>query len=150
VKKHPEHGHGASSHGDHGHAHGHGHGHGHGAAAGHGGPAHVVDVDEHGFAEVVIEGSRQRLVLVDFWAEWCPPCRALGPTLERLAHEFSGRFLLAKVEVDDNMRLAGHYKLRGFPTVIFFRHGEPVSHFAGNKPLHTVRELIEQHLQGEA
>lgn len=147
MKNHPEHGHGATSHG--GHGHGHGHGPGHGPAGGHGGPAHVVDVDEHSFAEVVIEGSRQRLVLVDFWAEWCPPCRALGPTLERLAHDFAGRFLLAKVEVDDNMRLAGHYKLRGFPTVIFFRHGEPVSHFAGNKPLHTVRELIDQHLQGE-
>jgi putative thioredoxin len=94
----------------------------------------------------VIEASRQRLVLVDFWAEWCPPCRALTPTLERLAVEYAGRFLLAKVEVDENMRLAGHYKLRGFPTVILFRHGEPLAHFAGNKPLHVVRELIDAHL----
>ena len=133
---------------EHSHAHGHGDGHGHGHGHGHGEVAPIIDVDEHTFHESVIEGSRQRLVLVDFWAEWCPPCRALTPTLERLAVEYGGRFLLAKVEVDENMRLAGHYKLRGFPTVIFFRHGEPVTHFAGNKPLHVVRELVDQHLGG--
>jgi putative thioredoxin len=104
-------------------------------------------VDEHSFREVVIDGSHRRLVLVDFWAEWCPPCRALAPTLERLASEYAGRFLLAKVEVDDNMRLAGHYKLRGFPTVMLFRHGEAVAHFAGNRPLHVVRELLDEQLR---
>ena len=103
-------------------------------------------MDEHSFREVVVDGSQRRLVLVDFWAEWCPPCRALTPTLERLAAEYAGRFLLAKVEVDDNMRLAGHYKLRGFPTVMLFRRGEVVAHFAGNRPLHVVRELLEQHI----
>jgi putative thioredoxin len=139
--------------GSHGHSYGHGHGHDHGPGHGHGhdghshgGAPHVVDVDEPTFQKVVIEGSRQRLVLVDFWAEWCPPCRALTPTLERLAAEYAGRFLLAKVEVDDNMRLAGHYKLRGFPTVMLFRDGAQVAHFAGNRPMHTVRELVDRHL----
>jgi putative thioredoxin len=117
---------------------------------GHGEDAVSVDVDEQTFAQVVVEGSSGRLVLVDFWAEWCPPCRALTPTLERLAREYAGRFLLAKVEVDDNMRLAGHYKLRGFPTVLFFRDGETVAHFAGNRPYHTVKELIDQHLRPSA
>lgn len=106
----------------------------------------IYDVDEHTFNEGVLEASRRHLVMVDFWAEWCPPCKALTPVLERIAREFAGAFLLAKVEVDDNMRLAGHYKLRGFPTVILFREGEPVDHFSGYKPVHTVRELVEAHL----
>lgn len=108
--------------------------------------AAIVDVDEDSFEERVLEESGRRLVVVDFWAAWCAPCVALAPTLEAVAADLAGRFLLAKVEVDDNMRLAGRYKLRGFPTVILFRHREQVAHFAGNKPRHFVRELIEAHL----
>lgn len=107
---------------------------------------YIFDVDEHTFDERVLAASRSSLVLVDFWAEWCPPCVALTPTLEHVARKFEGRFLLAKVEVDDNMRLAGRFKLRGFPTVILFRDGEQVTHFTGNKPMHFVRELVEEHL----
>jgi putative thioredoxin len=106
----------------------------------------VLDVDEHGFPEQVIEASRVRPVLVDFWAEWCPPCRALAPVLERTVRELSGQVLLAKVEVDENMRLAGHYKLRGFPTVILFRDGQPVAHFSGFRPHQFVRDFVRSHL----
>jgi thioredoxin 1 len=106
----------------------------------------IYDVDEKSFPAKVVEASRDHLVMVDFWAEWCPPCRALTPVLERIAREFNGNLLLAKVEVDENMRLAGHYKLRGFPTVIFFREGEPVDHFTGYKAVHTIRETVEGHL----
>ncbi len=107
----------------------------------------IIDVDEHAFTGKVLETSHSCLVMVDFWADWCSPCRALTPTLDRVAREHGGKILLAKVEVDDNMRLAGHYKLRGFPTVIFFRYGEQTGHFSGNKPLHTVRELVAEQLQ---
>lgn len=106
----------------------------------------IYDVDEKSFRDKVVEASRDHLVMVDFWAAWCPPCRALTPVLERIAREFNGEVLLAKVEVDENMRLVGHYKLRGFPTVIFFRDGEPVDHFVGYKPVHTVREVVGDHL----
>ncbi len=106
----------------------------------------VVDVDEESFGTRVIDESHRRLVVVDFWAAWCAPCVALTPTLEDLAAAYGGRFLLAKVEVDDNMRLAGRYKLRGFPTVILFRDGRQVDHFVGNKPRHHVRELLEAHI----
>lgn len=85
-------------------------------------------------------------MLVDFWAEWCAPCLVLGPVLERVVQAYDGLFLLAKVEVDDNMRLAGHYKLRGFPTVILFRNGEPVARFSGAQPEYAVREFIETHI----
>ena len=103
----------------------------------------IFDVDEHTFQTDVLDASHDHLVMVDFWADWCPPCKALTPVLERIAHDFGGRFLLAKVEVDENMRLAGHYKLRGFPTILFFWQGQPVEHFSGYKPVHTVREMVE-------
>jgi len=106
----------------------------------------IYDADERSFGAKVLDASRDHLVMVDFWAEWCAPCRALTPVLERVTREFAGDVLLAKVEVDDNMRLAGHYKLRGFPTVVFFWHGEPLDRFAGYRPVHTVRELVVEHL----
>ncbi|CAK0763334.1 Thioredoxin [Gammaproteobacteria bacterium] len=105
----------------------------------------IVDVTEEDFAEQVVEGSRQRPVLVDFWAEWCGPCRSLTPLLERVVGSYGGMVLLAKVEADENMRLAGHYRLRGFPTCLLFRDGAVAGHFSGMRPEHFVREFIETH-----
>ena len=102
----------------------------------------VFDVDEWGFQSRVIEASRQKPVLVDFWAEWCAPCLTLAPALERVIRELDGAVDLAKVEVDDNMRLAGHYRLRGFPTVIMFYRGEELGRFSGSRPVHWIRDWI--------
>lgn len=109
---------------------------------------HAFDVDYDRFQADVIEASRQRPVLVDFWAEWCAPCRQLSPHLNRVVDEHAGGIALAKVEVDDgaNMKLAGHYRLRGFPTVILFQHGEERGRFSGSRSSHQLREWIEQHL----
>ena len=73
----------------------------------------------------------------------------IGPILEKLAVEFDGRFFLAKVEVDEgeNMKLAGRYQVRGFPTILFLRAGKEVARFSGAKPAHFIRELIENHLE---
>ena len=105
-----------------------------------------IDVNEEDFAERVLAASAQTPVLVDFWADWCPPCRVLTPVLERLADEYAGRFVLAKVEADENMKLAGRYKLRGFPTVILFVNGEPLDQFSGARPPDFVREFLDRHL----
>lgn len=108
-------------------------------------PALIFDVSEHDFARKVLDASRDKSVLVDFWADWCPPCRVLTPVLERvvgLRHEVR----LAKVEVDENMRLAGRYQLRGFPTVILFRDGEERGRFSGARTLQQVRAFLDQHL----
>jgi putative thioredoxin len=105
-----------------------------------------IDVNEDDFAGRVIAASSSTPVLVDFWADWCPPCRVLTPVLEHLVAEYGGRFVLAKVEADENMKLAGRYKLRGFPTAILFVHGEPVDQFSGARPPDYVREFLDRYL----
>jgi putative thioredoxin len=107
---------------------------------------HLFDVNEDDFAERVLTASATTPVLVDFWAEWCPPCRALTPVLERLAVEYAGRFVLAKVDADENMKLAGRYKLRGFPTAILFINGAPVDQFSSARSPDFVREFLDPHL----
>ena len=107
---------------------------------------YVFEVNQQNFAAVVVENSQRVPVLVDFWADWCGPCRVLTPVLERLVEEYAGRFVLAKVEADENMRLAGRYKLRGFPTAILFVKGEPVDQFSGARPPDYVREFLDRYL----
>ncbi|MES9969326.1 MAG: thioredoxin domain-containing protein [Candidatus Thiodiazotropha sp.] len=106
----------------------------------------IYDVTEATYDEQVLKASRQRPVVVDFWAEWCAPCLSLAPALERVVEELQGRVALAKVEVDDNMRLAGHYRLRGFPTVILFVDGDEIGRFHGSRASHWLRQWIEEHL----
>ncbi|MEW8690937.1 MAG: thioredoxin domain-containing protein [Candidatus Thiodiazotropha endolucinida] len=106
----------------------------------------IYDVTESTYEERVLKASHQQPVLVDFWAEWCAPCISLAPALERVIEELEGLVMLAKVEVDDNMRLAGHYRLRGFPTVILFVEGNEIGRFHGSRASHWLREWIEEHL----
>ncbi|MES9823966.1 MAG: thioredoxin domain-containing protein [Candidatus Thiodiazotropha endolucinida] len=106
----------------------------------------ICDVTESTYEEKVLKASHQQPVLVDFWAEWCAPCISLAPALERVIEELEGLVMLAKVEVDDNMRLAGHYRLRGFPTVILFVEGNEIGRFHGARASHWLREWIEEHL----
>lgn len=112
-------------------------------------PNSIFIADLHNFQKCVIEASEQRPILVDLWAEWCSPCRVIAPVLEKIAAEFGDQLGIAKVEVDEdeNMKLAGHYQVRGFPTLILFQHGKEQGRFSGAKPLHFIREFIEQHAQ---
>jgi thioredoxin 1 len=116
--------------------------------AGHPKP-YITNVDWPRFQKDVIDASRRYPILVDFWADWCAPCHALAPHLERVVEEYGGRLRLAKVEVDegDNMKLAGHYRLRGFPTVILFRQGEEQGRFSGSRSTHQLRGWLQEHLE---
>lgn len=102
----------------------------------------IIDVTEATFESEVLDASQRVPVLVDFWAEWCPPCRVLTPVLERVVRAHNGALRLAKVEADDNMRLAGRYQLRGFPTVILVVAGAEVARFSGARSDTWVREFI--------
>jgi putative thioredoxin len=102
----------------------------------------IVDVSESNFEFEVLAYSQQTPVLVDFWAEWCVPCRTLEPIMERLANEANGGFRLARLNVDQNPNLAMRYNVRGIPAVKAFRDGKIVSEFTGALPEPRVREFV--------
>jgi len=108
----------------------------------------IFNVNLGEFEKDVVQASHEGPVLVDFWADWCPPCLALAPVLERVIDEYDGAVRLAKVEVDegDNMKLAGRYQARGFPTVLMFVDGEEVGRFASAKPGPFIRQFIDDRL----
>ena len=103
-----------------------------------------IDVSLQDFKPVVIEGSMRAPVIVDFWAPWCAPCRALGPVLEKLEVEYQGKFTLAKINSDENQELAAQYGVRGIPNVKAFVGGRLVDEFSGALPERQVREFLDR------
>jgi putative thioredoxin len=106
----------------------------------------LVAVTAQNFQDVVIDGSYDRPVLVDFWAAWCAPCRALMPILAKLADEYGGRLLVAKLNTEEEQALAAQFGIRSLPTVQLFKEGRPVDQFMGALPEAQVREFLERHL----
>ena len=108
----------------------------------------IFDVDLEQFDEKVIAASHDKPVLVDLWAEWCSPCLIIAPMMKELIEEYDGAISLAKVEVDEeeNMKLAGRYQVRGFPTILLIIKGEEVARFSGAKPLSYIRDFVDEHV----
>jgi putative thioredoxin len=107
---------------------------------------HVVNINESNAKELLIDESFKRPVVIDFWADWCGPCKSLMPILEKLAAEYGGDFLLAKVNADEQQMLAAQFGVRSLPTVLVMQNGQPVDGFAGAQSEVQVRELLEKYL----
>ncbi|WP_243031059.1 thioredoxin [Thermus altitudinis] len=90
------------------------------------------------------------LVLVDFWAEWCAPCRMIAPILEELAREYAGKVVVAKLDVDENPKTAMRFRVMSIPTVILFKNGQPVEVLVGAQPKRNFEAKIQKHLPPSA
>ena len=106
---------------------------------------HVFDATAATFEDTVIRTSLETPVLVDFWATWCGPCKTLGPVLEKLAADYNGAFLLAKVDVDAEQELAAAFQIRSVPTVMLVKDGQLVDGFPGALPEGQLREFLKHH-----
>ncbi|WP_073754416.1 tetratricopeptide repeat protein [Streptomyces sp. CB03234] len=107
----------------------------------------VIDVDEAGFERDILQRSTEVPVVIDFWAEWCEPCKQLGPLLERLAVEYNGRFVLAKIDVDANQMLMQQFGIQGIPAVFAVVAGQALPLFQGAAPEAQIRQTLDQLIQ---
>jgi putative thioredoxin len=105
-----------------------------------------IEVDDRDFKEKVLEASKKIPIVVDFWADWCMPCLMLSPTLESLAKEYNGKFILAKGNIDEVRETASKYKVQGIPSVKMFKNGQIVAEFVGALPEDDVREWLDKNL----
>lgn len=108
--------------------------------------SNIVDITVDNAQQLVIDESFNRLVMVDFWADWCAPCKALMPILEKIAAEFPDSLLLAKINADDQQMLASQFGVRSLPTVMLIKDGQPIDGFAGAQAEPQIREMLEQYL----
>lgn len=110
----------------------------------------IVDVTLQNFQQVLLEGSKEKLVIIDFWADWCEPCKQLMPVLESIAAQYPEQVTLAKINCDEQQELAMQFGVRSLPTVAFFKDGQPLDSFGGVKSETEIKEMLKKHLPSPA
>ena len=105
-----------------------------------------IEVNDADFKQNVIEKSKTIPVVVDFWAEWCMPCMILGPVLEKIAKEYAGKFILAKVNLEKNQQKAQEYNVRSIPNVKFFKNGKIIDELIGALPENEVKQWLDKNI----
>lgn len=105
-----------------------------------------VDITLENFQQVILQESQNKIVMVDFWADWCEPCKDLMPILDKLAAEYAEKLLLAKVNCDQQQEIAAQFGVRSLPTVMLVKDGQPIDGFAGVQPEAQIREMLDKHL----
>jgi thioredoxin 1 len=105
---------------------------------------HPITVNESNFEQQVLQSNQP--VLVDFWAEWCGPCRMIAPTLDKLAQEYAGKLRIAKLNIDENPHLAQKYRAHSIPLLVLFKDGRPVNQLVGAHPEPNIRRIVDQAL----
>ncbi len=106
---------------------------------------YMLEVTDQNFQEQVLNSDQP--VLVDFWAEWCPPCRMLTPIMEELAQKYDGVMRIAKIDVDTNPQTQQGYDVMAMPTLILFKGGQPVMALVGFRPKHQLESILAEYLQ---
>ena len=105
---------------------------------------HIVHTTDATFSQDVLKSEKP--VLLDFWAEWCGPCKRLGPTIDELASDYDGRVTVAKLNVDDNPGIAGRFSIRGIPTLLLFKGGQIVEQVVGLADKDSLKKIIDKHV----
>ncbi|WP_052010106.1 MULTISPECIES: thioredoxin [unclassified Alteromonas] len=108
--------------------------------------ATIVDITVENFQQIIVEASQEKVVLIDFWAPWCEPCKDLQPILEKLAGEYSEHMILAKVDCEAQQEVAAQFGIRNLPTVMVVQNGQPVDGFAGVQGEPQIREMLSKYL----
>lgn len=106
--------------------------------------SHPVAISDNSFQSEVVDATKP--VLVDFWAEWCGPCRALSPTVDKIATERAGKLKVVKMNVDENINTPGRYNVRGIPTLLIFKGGQVAEQIVGAVPKENIDRALERHL----
>lgn len=108
--------------------------------------SNIVNVTLENFQQVILEGSKSKLVVIDFWADWCEPCKQLMPVLEKIAADYPNDLVLAKIDCEAQQQLAAQFGIRSLPTVAIFKDGQALDGFAGVEPESAIRARLEPHL----
>lgn len=108
--------------------------------------SNIVDINEQNAQQILIQGSQEKVVLIDFWADWCEPCKQLTPVLERIAGDYPDHLILAKINCEEQQAIASQFGVQSLPTIVVFKDGQPVDGLAGAQPESAIREMLAKYL----